>query len=756
MLAQFGKYTLLNKIGDGGMAEVFLAQFQGPNGFSKMVALKRMLPHLSHDQAFTRSFINEARLGGYLNHHNIVQTIEFGQIDEFYYLAMEYVRGVTLEDVLRAQKTRREPLPIPLALRIAIQIADGLAYAHSAEDAEGRPLKMVHRDLKPSNILINNHGGCKISDFGVARSEASSHQTVFGGELKGTVAYMSPEQSMGERNLDSRSDVFSLGTILFEMLANDSLYPQESYLGTLRAAQDCEIEGRLASLEGLPHADRILPVLRKLLARTPDERYATAHDVSNDLNDVVMLFEPEWELADYLKALLPKSALNVRTTIGIPVMPTSTPSSPGTGMGQSGVTTSGIVPLAAAGENSGVRGNPNPSVTSMPGMGAGAMGASGGMQSVGSEPISLLTGAPSSAQHGQSTGHLGGAYSPGLGENSSSGRHPNEGLRITHPQLREPNSGWTQLPQQGEISQTMNRKGAPPKPTWQRPEIIGGAVAVLIAVVVAIFFVSGPSGVELTSQPPGASITTWDGRALGVTPVALKVPDSGLPVEISLAGFQSRRLTLSLDQPRVMVQLERARARLEVSIQPSNAAVELDGELLSGSPPYTRDGLNPGKHTLVASLTGFSTLTQDVELKSGATETLSLTLRPENAPDAPVARIPNQAPVQTGAAPASANGAREGQAARQPRPNSNAGAQSKPAKEAAPAAEPGYLTLNAFPYAAVEIDGQAVRTTPLVKHPLPPGNHSVRLKTSDGREKSLQLSISSGQTEKRIVRFDAE
>ena len=126
---QFGKYTLLKKLGDGGMAEVFLAEMKGPEGFSKRVAIKRILPHLSHDSVFTESFINEARLGGYLNHHNIVQTLDFGQIDGFYYLAMEYVQGVDLRQVLQLAQQENEALPLGIALDIAYQICEGLVYA---------------------------------------------------------------------------------------------------------------------------------------------------------------------------------------------------------------------------------------------------------------------------------------------------------------------------------------------------------------------------------------------------------------------------------------------------------------------------------------------------------------------------------------------------------------------------------------------------------------------------------------------------
>ncbi len=327
MQTQFGKYTLLQKLGDGGMSEVFLAQNQGLEGFTKLVALKRMLPHLNNDVLFTQSFINEARLGGYLNHHNIVQTLEFGQVDDHYYLAMEYVRGVSLAEVLTAQIALGRPMPVELALQLGLQIAEGLNYAHTAEDSEGRPLRMVHRDMKPSNILINNFGVCKIADFGVARAESNVAQTVMAGDVKGTVTYMSPEQAMGSRNLDGRSDLYSLGAILFELLAGERLYPSESYLQVLRQVQDGDIADRLPRILQLEQGPRLHHILSRTLAYDPDERYDSAADLGREMREVLANFDLEQQLADYLKALLPNTAMTQRgTMLNLPVAPPSTAS----------------------------------------------------------------------------------------------------------------------------------------------------------------------------------------------------------------------------------------------------------------------------------------------------------------------------------------------------------------------------------------------------------------------------------------------
>jgi len=148
----FGKFRLMEKIGQGGMAEVFYAHIRGQEGFTKEVALKRVLQHLCEDADFVKSFIDEARLGGLLNHHHIVQTLDFGQEQGVYYLAMEYVHGLTLREVINFHNKSRQPIPPTIVMELLLQFCDGLRYAHKAEDELGNPLMMVHRDLKPTNL----------------------------------------------------------------------------------------------------------------------------------------------------------------------------------------------------------------------------------------------------------------------------------------------------------------------------------------------------------------------------------------------------------------------------------------------------------------------------------------------------------------------------------------------------------------------------------------------------------------------------
>ncbi len=327
---QFGKYRLIEKIGQGGMAEVFYAHIVGRQGFTKEVALKRVLPHLCEDPDFVESFVDEARLGGLLNHHHIVQTLDFGAEGGIYYIAMEYVHGLTLRELMNHHKRTHREIPPPIILDLALQLCDGLRYAHHAEDENGNPIHMVHRDLKPTNILLSSHGVIKIADFGIARAETNSRRTAFGGVLKGTAQYMSPEQAFGELHLDHRSDIFSLGSIIYELITLTPLfYDRTSSVQTLRNVQDAVVDEPLARMvDRWPFTRRLHPILRHMLAREPAERPSDISEIIPPLREIQlslgMLDVQTWvegimrELGRPVRGRRPASKLN------IPVAPPET------------------------------------------------------------------------------------------------------------------------------------------------------------------------------------------------------------------------------------------------------------------------------------------------------------------------------------------------------------------------------------------------------------------------------------------------
>jgi serine/threonine protein kinase len=232
---QFGKYSLQERIAVGGMAEIYRAKTFGAAGFEKDLVLKRILPQFSSDDDFVRMFIDEARIAAKLQHPNIVQIFDFDCAQmadgDSYYIAMELVEGRDLRHLLKEGVRKNLPLTIPQCVHIAIEALKGLHYAHTKSDSDHRPLNIVHRDVSPHNILVSHTGDVKISDFGIAKAAARASATS-NGMVKGKLAYMSPEQVTGQ-SLDRRTDVFSMGICIYEMLTRTRLFVADSETETI-------------------------------------------------------------------------------------------------------------------------------------------------------------------------------------------------------------------------------------------------------------------------------------------------------------------------------------------------------------------------------------------------------------------------------------------------------------------------------------------------------------------------------------------
>jgi serine/threonine protein kinase len=275
-----GTYVLERKLGAGGMAEVYLARRSGPRGFTKRVALKRILPELSEDSQLIQMFCDEARVAGTLSHPNIAQVIEFGEHDGEFFIVMEYVDGVSCSALLRAASQRGETLPLGAALYVAREILLALAFAHEATDEAGRALGIVHRDVSPSNVLVSRVGNVKLIDFGITRSFLAERRT-HPGELKGKLRYMSPEQILGAE-VDARSDLFAVGIVLTEMIAGRALFSGKSELEVLTRISRGELG--LVRDGGVPKD--VAELLEKALAHRPGERFQTARDFANAIEEV--------------------------------------------------------------------------------------------------------------------------------------------------------------------------------------------------------------------------------------------------------------------------------------------------------------------------------------------------------------------------------------------------------------------------------------------------------------------------------------
>ena len=277
---QYGKYLLLDRIAIGGMAEIFLARQMGLEGFEKTVVLKRIRPHLGDKKSFVKMFLNEAKLAAQLNHPNIIQIHDLGKVGDSYFIAMEYLFGRDMRRVIPKAEAQGIPFPIVYACKIASQVLEGLYYAHQKSDVHGKALGIVHRDVTPENIFVSFDGGVKVLDFGIAKA-ANQVEMTRAGEIKGKLSYMSPEQCMG-KPLDHRSDIFSLGVVLYEWVTGFKLFTGESDVAVLKSITDGKIYRPSYFKQDVP--EQVELILMKALEKDPAARYQSSWEMQYDLD----------------------------------------------------------------------------------------------------------------------------------------------------------------------------------------------------------------------------------------------------------------------------------------------------------------------------------------------------------------------------------------------------------------------------------------------------------------------------------------
>ncbi|MBU1172222.1 MAG: protein kinase [Proteobacteria bacterium] len=298
---KFGKYYLLDRIATGGMAELFRAKLTGAEGFEKLIAIKKILHHLNTEDKLVSSFIDEAKLAAFLHHPNIVQIYDFGCLNETYFIAMEFLFGKDLRFTLKRSIERGMSISLEHTLYIVSQLLRGLDYAHTLHDFSGMPLCIIHRDIGPQNIFITYNGQVKIIDFGIAKAATQDTNTQVG-TIKGKVSYMSPEQANGEV-IDHRSDLFSVGIVLYELVTSKKMYEGDTFQILAKAREGIfkpakEINGELPK--------GIYRILDKALEKDPANRYQTAEDMCKDIESFMLdqsMRAGQRELSVYMKAL---------------------------------------------------------------------------------------------------------------------------------------------------------------------------------------------------------------------------------------------------------------------------------------------------------------------------------------------------------------------------------------------------------------------------------------------------------------------
>ncbi len=293
---QFGKYILLEKLATGGMAEVYLAKSTGANGVNKILAIKRILPQFSENREFIDMFKEEAKIAVNLNHSNVVSIFDFGIEKKQFFLVMEHVEGKNLRQIINELKRVSVSFTIEQVVYMIKEVAAGLDHAHRCIDGStGRPLNITHRDMSPQNIMLSFDGEVKIIDFGIAKAETQLEVTK-AGTLKGKFGYMSPEQAEGQA-VDLRTDIFSLGIVVWELLANDRLFTASSEAAILRKIRDCQIPSiRKINPSIPPELERIV---NKALQKDKNLRYQTSAAMHRDLNRFLNTQYPEFTPNDF-------------------------------------------------------------------------------------------------------------------------------------------------------------------------------------------------------------------------------------------------------------------------------------------------------------------------------------------------------------------------------------------------------------------------------------------------------------------------
>ncbi|UJR79870.1 serine/threonine-protein kinase [Sandaracinus amylolyticus] len=320
----FGPYTLTRRLAVGGMAEVYVAKTKGLGGFEKVVAIKVIHPRYSEDEHFVQMLVEEAKISVLLTHVNIAQTFDLGCIDDTYYIVMELIEGADAYRVMRRTTEMKRAMPIDLCAHIAAEMCNGLDYAHRKRDAEGQSLGIVHRDISPQNVLISYAGEVKIVDFGIAKAALRSGQTE-AGVIKGKYYYMSPEQAWGDP-MDHRSDIFSTGVVLYELLTGRMLYQEDNVPLLLDKVRKVEVAPPETRRRSIPKA--LSDIVMKALSKEPQDRYQSAQEMAQALTQFLYQSSPTFtaaRLAELMGTLFPNEVQRHSAIMKLPSVEESLP-----------------------------------------------------------------------------------------------------------------------------------------------------------------------------------------------------------------------------------------------------------------------------------------------------------------------------------------------------------------------------------------------------------------------------------------------
>ncbi|MBK8479776.1 MAG: protein kinase [Proteobacteria bacterium] len=288
--SDFAGYSIVRHIGGGGMAQIYLAKTRGLAGFEKYLALKVMNAEYANEDRFIRMLINEAKIAVGLSHVNIAQIFDLGVFDGVYYIAMEYVDGVDVLELVNGLHSRGQRVPLEAVAHIGRQICSGLYYAHTRKNRQGKPLNIVHRDVSPQNVLVSRAGEVKVVDFGIAKAVGLTSKTQ-AGVIKGKVNYMAPEQVLS-RPADARSDIFAVGIVLWEMLTSQMVYAADDINDLAAKVRKAEIEPPSSVRKDIPPV--LDQIVMRALQRKASDRYPSAHELQIELTKYLSSTAPDY------------------------------------------------------------------------------------------------------------------------------------------------------------------------------------------------------------------------------------------------------------------------------------------------------------------------------------------------------------------------------------------------------------------------------------------------------------------------------
>ena len=700
----FGKYRLTRRLARGGMAEVFLATQEGPEGFERTVAVKRILPHLADNPQFTQMFMDEARLAAQISHPNIAHIYEFGETDGTYFIAMEYIKGVDLSVVVMGGPGK--PLPMEHGARIIADVCAALHHAHNLESPDGSALGLVHRDISPQNVLVSFDGAVKILDFGIAKVVHHVERTQ-PGIVRGKFSYMSPEQVEG-KHLDRRSDLFSAGIVLYELCTGSSLFPRTDAVRAMYSIRNVEIPRPMRDGEPLPA--KLCDILDRALAQRREDRYSNAAEMQLDLEEYLRSasrMSNSVVLGEYFKEHYQRQQKQGQQLNGGGHGPVGVPD--GTARVEDPRMLLGL-----------------------------GRGDSTDIQILGSEDLEPLTPEIESTTPVEVSGII--HNTPGsVRMEPTATLESDQIISVVSDDTEEALSDSdATVPQrlppaeeaaQGELhSARTSLQKAPKKPQRKssRALLVLLAVGVILCGVFVGYLVSVP-----LDKPQDMAAT----RGPAVRPDASSAP----PARIVLAPATTSKLV--------------------ITSSPSGASIKVDGTTLTGLTPLDKE-LRPGTHTILASLPGHEDRGHVLQLEPGKVLRVSLVLRrlgqgevvslkraepaPEVAPLPPPRRLPRK---------------KRRPPRKRPKPKVVEPAPPQPAqpvpvkRSPPPRTRYGLLNISTIPWTRVYLKNRELGITPLAKIRLPVGTHRLHFVNPSGISVDRSVTVRPGVVTKLRLRF---